>query len=647
MTKIAENTVAKLSVAFVTVAMLFTMVAPAAQAQSSDLQAQIAALLEQIAQLEAQIGGGSSSTSCVAPMAPLTIGSQGAEVTSLQTWLMAEGEVIPAGATGYFGSQTQAALASWQAANGVSPAVGYYGPITKAAVEAACTTIDEDDDVDVDVDVDGELGNDEGSIDSISEMAADESNLEEGEFGGIFAFELEIEGDLMIDRMDIFAEIEDSAVASDNADDYFESASLWVDGEMVAELDEDEFDDDDYTGNVSASTTEDEYRLRFSGLDLVFEDGDEPEFQLAFQMLDNIDSDDLDGEWRVALDSIRYIDGVGFSGSETYGPTAYDETFSIEAEDTADISITESNDSPDATTIEVDADDRTDDVQIYAFDVEEENGVDVTIDEVKVDFDSSDGDLSSVLAEAKLMVDGDVLDSTSVTSAGLATFEDLDFDMDGDEEVEFWVEVDFKKQDGNYAEGTTIFVNSVEISELEDDNGNDESEITTLTRSADGETHTLRTEGLMIGDASFTETVKDTTETAGGEEGVYKVTFDVTAFEDAMYIPVGSTKATSSVTNFGVVYMVQDENGDSVESAGTSTAVVSSSASKSGNYFEVEEGETESFTLTVNYDPAADGFFRVALYGVNFNVGTAATADSVETATPSEDYESDYLNLDA
>jgi len=43
----------------------------------------------------------------------LTLGSTGADVTELQTWLISKGQSIPAGATGYFGVQTRAALASW------------------------------------------------------------------------------------------------------------------------------------------------------------------------------------------------------------------------------------------------------------------------------------------------------------------------------------------------------------------------------------------------------------------------------------------------------------------------------------------------------------------------------------------------------
>ncbi|MDB5204847.1 MAG: hypothetical protein JWP09_875 [Candidatus Taylorbacteria bacterium] len=64
----------------------------------------------------------------------LTVGSKGADVTALQTWLNQKGYLAVA-PTGYFGNLTKAAVAAFQAANGVTPAVGYFGPLTQAKWE--------------------------------------------------------------------------------------------------------------------------------------------------------------------------------------------------------------------------------------------------------------------------------------------------------------------------------------------------------------------------------------------------------------------------------------------------------------------------------------------------------------------------------
>ncbi|MBI2048896.1 MAG: peptidoglycan-binding protein [Candidatus Liptonbacteria bacterium] len=109
-----------------------------AHAQStSDLQAQIAALLAQIQQLQSQLnaqqGGGASSSYNYTR--DLTVGSKGDDVTALQNLLASKGYFTVA-ATGYFGPITKAAVAAWQAASGISPAAGYFGPKSRAAVAA-------------------------------------------------------------------------------------------------------------------------------------------------------------------------------------------------------------------------------------------------------------------------------------------------------------------------------------------------------------------------------------------------------------------------------------------------------------------------------------------------------------------------------
>ena len=72
----------------------------------------------------------------------LTVGSNGDDVSALQTFLAPKGFlVIPPGVTlGYFGPLTRAALAAYQVQRGISPAEGYFGAITRAAVSADCST---------------------------------------------------------------------------------------------------------------------------------------------------------------------------------------------------------------------------------------------------------------------------------------------------------------------------------------------------------------------------------------------------------------------------------------------------------------------------------------------------------------------------
>ena len=66
----------------------------------------------------------------------LSYGMRGSEVVELQSFLIANGYSIPAGATGNFLSQTRDAVRSFQAQNGISP-TGYVGSVTRAKINAA------------------------------------------------------------------------------------------------------------------------------------------------------------------------------------------------------------------------------------------------------------------------------------------------------------------------------------------------------------------------------------------------------------------------------------------------------------------------------------------------------------------------------
>lgn len=119
---------------------------PLANAQTTaSLQAQIAALLAQIQQLQSQLNSSGSSSSSGAMTydftSNLTIGSTGTQVSELQQFLINGGFLTAVSApTGYFGTLTQAALGKYQASVGISPDAGYFGPITRSYINSLSTT---------------------------------------------------------------------------------------------------------------------------------------------------------------------------------------------------------------------------------------------------------------------------------------------------------------------------------------------------------------------------------------------------------------------------------------------------------------------------------------------------------------------------
>lgn len=68
----------------------------------------------------------------------LTLGSTGADVVALQTFLEQKSFlVMPQGILkGYFGQLTRNAVKRYQESKGIAPALGFFGPITRASVQA-------------------------------------------------------------------------------------------------------------------------------------------------------------------------------------------------------------------------------------------------------------------------------------------------------------------------------------------------------------------------------------------------------------------------------------------------------------------------------------------------------------------------------
>lgn len=90
----------------------------------------------------APVAASAQSTASYTFNTNLTVGSRGADVVALQSFLESKGVLtIPAGvAKGYFGAMTRSALAAYQSMKGITPAAGYFGPITRAAVSADSST---------------------------------------------------------------------------------------------------------------------------------------------------------------------------------------------------------------------------------------------------------------------------------------------------------------------------------------------------------------------------------------------------------------------------------------------------------------------------------------------------------------------------
>ena len=135
MSTLVKKIITTAAAASIAVSMVAPM--PVGAVTIAELQAQINALLAQLQTLQAQQAG--TATACTFTRSLYVGVSSGDDVMCLQQYLNSAGSQVAASGAGSPGSETrtygpltQAAVAKWQAANGVSPAVGYFGPISRA-----------------------------------------------------------------------------------------------------------------------------------------------------------------------------------------------------------------------------------------------------------------------------------------------------------------------------------------------------------------------------------------------------------------------------------------------------------------------------------------------------------------------------------
>lgn len=603
---------------------------PRAEAATmAELQAQIQTLLAQIVQLQNQLrvmqGGG---TICVVPQSDLSMGSHGSDVTTLQNFLIGRGYSIPAGATGYFGSQTQNALRLFQSNQGISPALGYnYGTQTRARIQALCAPAPSPTpqptptpQPEPEPPLSGEV-----SLERFSVQDGNDTDLEEGDKEAeIMEVSFKVEdGDAKINRIDLGFH-PDSGNNENDPWDVFTTVSVWSGSKQIATIDasrERNWKED--------SPATDDYLLRMSGLDYVVREGRELNLTVKVTVAKSVKGTN-DGElWNVFVpdNGIRALDA---DNAVVYtGDTADAVTINIDRAGASDeLLVRRSDEDPDAGTLQVKDDARSGYLEVFAFDLDTDDSKnDIEVNRLPVQLTVSTSTLDSFMRDIRLSIDGkDYTRKTVVDgSTGVVTFEfrSGELTINDGERVTVKVEIDFKALPVAY-EGATI-VGRIDADDI-DAEGEDDLSTTQLQGAATGELHTLYTKGS---DAKAGGTEAEVTSLTGtnNDYATFQVTVDLTAFGQDVYLPAN----TGAVT-----YEIQNASGNDVGSLGS--AVVSSDAREQGGYFFIPEGSTRSLTLRAVYSPGTPmTAVRMQLLSVNFN-DTMDTPDQTWSALPASSY---------
>ncbi len=351
----------------------------------------------------------------------LTVGSRGADVTALQTMLQAKG-FLSVAPTGYFGGLTKAALAGWQASVGISPAVGYFGPLTRGYVATMSTTTTTTSTVPgcmagamyssttgapCTTTTPGSTsttwsadGTDGSLTVSSSAFVSSGTQVRKGQTGGLVAVQLQATaGKVNVSRFDVHMNVRPWL--------YFGQLQLKdANGNVLA------------TKNLSSAadatevTVGTDYLVRFDNVNYVVTPGSTKTlavYGMVLSTTDKLSSNVSVTSW-VPTDSIRTINGKNFTDSVGLGASSTGNSITLlgGTSSNGDIAVRISPSTPAQRIVATNSTSATNDVVLGMFDVKSQNSAS-TINSLTFTVQNSTGsstNITSVLSNLRLLVGG-------------------------------------------------------------------------------------------------------------------------------------------------------------------------------------------------------------------------------------------------
>ncbi len=541
------------------VAMSFaSFAAPAKAATVDDLQAQINALLAQIASLQ---GGSSSSMSMTFTM-DLHNGFHRRRCHGSPELAHLEGVLDPAGATGFFGAQTTSALAAFQAANGISPAAGYFGPITRAKVNSMAggststggTTT-------------GGLSGGEADLRSFDLRAG--NDLNEGDSNveiALAKFDVK-SGDARVQRVTVEMTRSLPATTSTRGSTSTRSPSTmatrrsvpWTLARRAIGMTSD--DDSAHVGSL------DFYTIDIPVSDVVKED-ETAELSIRADAQGTIDSGDINQTFAVDVpdNGIRAVDSQGIQ--QYTGQTSDTVTLGFNSEENGDLTVKKASDNPVAGTLVADDQDTSDDFDVLKFQIKNSQSSDAKVTDLTVNVATTTNtttghanDITDIIRRATLTVDGDDFDG-DVNSNNTIDFKNIDVKVAGDDTTDFTLSVQLYGQSATSqrrARAMTFTVASTNVS-AEGWSSGDSLSGGDLSGTAGGEQQSVAVNGgITVAGNSMTAIQTYNSNTPASSYGTFTLKFDVTAVGDDVYIPktidttANTSGHTASTTYAGVI----------------------------------------------------------------------------------------------
>lgn len=649
-------------------ALSFAFVTPAKADLLSDLQAQVQALLAQIAAL----GGGSttSGAGCYAFTMSHQQGDSGGEVMQIQKFLNSHGAQVavsgagsPGNETAYYGALTKAAVAKWQAANGVAPAAGYWGPITRAKVASVCASTPST--PTTPTTPGGEVLN--GSAGSIT-VTTTSADVEDEVFTAttekVLGFKVQASGaDVRVTNVRVkFTAAVDSA-ASDRLSDYFSEISIWAAGQKIAAMSPSSFIRDS-AGVYSASIPVSQVVRMGSSNEMTFHVG-----ATANSSIDS-DNDGSTNDWTAELVQTRYVDPTGATLFDTTASISNAGVYVSRLSSSSDVELrmSEGSGNPKTGNVKVNESGTTE-VTLAEFTLKAE-GAEMEFDTLKASTTATGvTNISTMVQEFYLMRGSTRLDEVAGSTG---TSQALTFSLSDTETIAkdatqtYRIVAKLAAITANTSSGTVFdqadsltASTSVDVWNIDAKSTADGKSVTNRAGSVTTYTQTFYSEGIQVTKVSdsFTLLPNDTAANVAGE---FKVTLRITNFgSNDVYIPLNSLAsttagATGDNSTKGINFYVTDGTTATTSSVTDGTVLTGTVAKVAGgteltNSVRISGGQSADFVLTTSFNPAVaytgTRQYRVQIGSVGHAASDVAAATSLVATTPVEDFRSAYQTI--
>jgi hypothetical protein len=586
--------------------------APVAKAATeAEMQAQISALLAQIAALQASMSGGNSS-SCYTFTTNLTLGSNSEAVRALQVFLNNKGYAIATSGVGskgnettYFGGLTRTALSKYQAAMAISPAAGYFGPVTRAKVNADCTPGTGGGNGTTTTGLNGG----EATLNSF-DLRREESTGAKGAskvMVGTARFDVD-NGDARVERVKLVASSTNSSLEK-NPWKYFDKVYVMDGNKTLTSMSVSSRSDWSEEGSGSNI-----YSLNINNVGYVVREGDKAEITFAFDISDSIDTANLAQSFSMYVpdQGIRATDGAGVQ--QYTGMTSDKITFGFQAAQNGDLSIRSSDSDPSAAILVAVSTSVSSAYDVFAFNLKNDQSADSLLTDAIITV-SSTGATTDMLQKATLTVGGHSYDGDITTNK--ITFPDMNATLAGNTLTAFKLSTTLARN----ASGTVQFIATGASNFTAE--GSTSGDSVNVTGSATSAQHTVALTGITVAPVSVSSIVTSPSSNASDTYGTFTIKFNVTAVKDDAYVATTSAANGTAGVNYSIV--------GSPSFAGTTSSLISvTNATLTSGYWKITSGSTAVFTLSVTLNPAPAGTYEVDLSSIKF-ASTAVPGTSTFT----------------